>query len=102
VTNSAPYAVRVATPQVIPGIAVSEAFAYRIAPTARGLIDSAAYPQVDVTYIPFAPAGMAGSTRRVVFDDFPIFWGASAGQYDVTGIFLSVASDAVAVRVRAN
>lgn len=102
VTNNAPYPVRVATPPVIPGSyagpAISEAFKYVVAPLAGGRADSVGMPQ-ETTYVPFAPAGTPGSTRRLVFDYFPSFFRVAVGEYDATGLFLDVASQALAVRV---
>lgn len=101
VTNNASQPVRVAIPGITANNVVPWGFAYRITPLAGGAADSAGYTQFDASDVVFAPSGTAGSTRRLVFDNAPTLplQRVVPGDYDVTGGFVSVTSEALPLRV---
>jgi hypothetical protein len=99
VTNTAPQAVQVWIPTPNPGDSAGSSFAYLITPTTGGQPEWGGWTQYDGTYLPLAPANVAGATRRLVFDNAPTLRSLTPGDYEVTGIFLSARSLPTLLRV---
>jgi hypothetical protein len=84
-TNSAPYPVRAAV-QTYHGMPMSFVIFHMI-PTVRGAFNASGVLYQFDQYMAFAPAGTAGATRRVVFDERVVPLAAESGTLTVTTSF---------------